>query len=275
MDLSNPFENDWLEVALQWADKLWPALLLLIVGLWLGKRVVRIVESLLKKKNMDEAAAHFVGQIAHAVFLVVLFISVLSKLGVDTTSLIAVLGAAGLAVGLALKGSLENLAAGILLVSQQPFKKGDFIDGAGVSGSVEKITMLNTRLQTPDNKMIVVPNASLVNGNLTNFSANPTRRLDLTVGIGYDDDLLKAKKVLQQILAEEPRGLNEPESLVAVSELGDSSVNFTVRIWVNASDYWPTYFDLTEKVKLTLDKEGISIPYPQQDVHVYQQTSNS
>ena len=131
----------------------------------------------------------------------------------DTTSLLALLGAAGLAVGLALKGSLENLAAGILLVSQQPFKKGDFIDGAGVSGSVEKITMLNTRLLTPDNKMVVVPNASLINGNMINFSANPTRRLDLTVGIGYDDDIRKAKQVLQQLVAEEERGLQEPETL--------------------------------------------------------------
>lgn len=269
MDLSNPFKTDWLELTLQWADRVWPALLLLLVGLWLVKRIVRVLEGLLKRKNMDEAATHFIGQIAHTVLTVLLFITVLGQLGVDTTSLLALLGAAGLAVGLALKGSLENLAAGILLVSQQPFKKGDFIDGAGVSGSVEKITMLNTRLLTPDNKMVVVPNASLINGNLTNFSANPTRRLDLTVSIDYDDDIRQAKQVLQQLVADEERGLQEPEPLVAVSELADSSVNFTVRMWVNSEDYWPTYFDMTEKVKLKLDEEGISIPFPQQDVHLY------
>lgn len=275
MDLSNPFQKDWLELVIEWADLIWPPLLLLLAGLWLIKRIVRIMESLLKRKNMDEAATHFIGQIAHTVLMVLLFITVLGQLGVDTTSLIAVLGAAGLAVGLALKGSLENLAAGILLVSQQPFKKGDFIEGAGVSGSVDKITMLNTRLQTLDNKMIVVPNASLVNDNLTNFSTHPVRRLDLTIGIGYGDDLLKAKKVLQHLVDEESRRLEEPESLVAVSELADSSVNFTVRIWVNAEDYWPVHFDMMEKVKLTLDKEGISIPYPQRDVHLYQHSSDS
>ncbi len=270
MDFSNPFETNWIELALQWVDMIWPALLLLVVGLWVVKRIVRVLESLLRRKNMDEAATHFIGQIAHTVLTVLLVVTVLGQLGVDTTSLLAVLGAAGLAVGLALKGSLENLAAGILLVSQRPFKKGDFIDGSGVSGSVEKITMLNTRLKTPDNKVVVIPNASLINDNLTNFSANPTRRLDLTVGIGYGDDLLKAKKVLQQLVAEEERGLKEPESLVAVSALADSSVNFTVRIWVKSEDYWPTYFDMTEKVKLKLDEEGISIPFPQRDVHIYQ-----
>ncbi|MAC46035.1 MAG: mechanosensitive ion channel protein MscS [Oceanospirillum sp.] len=270
MDFSNPFETNWIELALQWVDMIWPALLLLVVGLWVVKRIVRVLESLLRRKNMDEAATHFIGQIAHTVLTVLLLVTVLGQLGVDTTSLLAVLGAAGLAVGLALKGSLENLAAGILLVSQRPFKKGDFIDGSGVSGSVEKITMLNTRLKTPDNKVVVIPNASLINDNLTNFSANPTRRLDLTVGIGYGDDLLKAKKVLQQLVAEEERGLKEPESLVAVSALADSSVNFTVRIWVKSEDYWPTYFDMTEKVKLKLDEEGISIPFPQRDVHIYQ-----
>lgn len=275
MDLSNPFDEKWLDLAIDWANLIWPALLLLLLGMWLIKRVVRLMERLLKRKNMDEAATHFIGQIAHTILMVLLLITVMGQLGVDTTSLIAVLGAAGLAVGLALKGSLENLAAGILLVSQQPFKKGDFIDGAGVSGSVDKITMLNTRLKTVDNKMVVVPNSSLINDNLTNFSAHDTRRLDMTVGIGYDDDLLKAKEVLKRLVDEEPRRLPEPESMVAVSELADSSVNFTVRIWVKSSDYWDTYFDMTEKVKLTLDKEGISIPYPQSDVHLYQHSKEA
>lgn len=269
MNISTQQFQGWGDLAIEWADKIWPALLLLIVGLWVSKRVKNVLVSLLQKKNMDEAAANFIGQIAHSVLLVVLFISVLSEIGVDTTSLIAALGAAGLAVGLALKGSMENLAAGILLVSQRPFKKGDFVEGAGVSGSVEKITMLNTCLKTPDNKLIVIPNASLVNGNLTNFSANPTRRLDLIVGVSYSDDIRLVKEVLKEIVAAEPRGKAEPEPLVAVSDLADSSVNFTVRVWVDATDYWPTKFDLTERIKLTFDDKGISIPFPQQDVHLY------
>lgn len=270
MDLTNVQLSDWTGVALQWADKVWPALLLLIVGLWLVKRVKNVLVRLLQKKNMDEAAASFIGQIAHSVLLIILFIAVLSEIGVDTTSLIAALGAAGLAVALALKGSMENLAAGILLVSQRPFKKGDFVEGAGVSGSVEKITMLNTCLKTPDNKLIVVPNSSLVNGNLTNFSANPTRRLDLIVGVSYSDDIRLVKETLKEIIAGEPRGKTDPEPLVAVSELADSSVNFTVRVWVDAGDYWVVKWDLTEKIKLTFDEKGISIPFPQRDVHLYQ-----
>lgn len=274
MDISNILQNEWVVLALHWLNNLWPALLLLLIGLWFVKRVVNVLESLLKRKHMDEAATHFIGQIVKTVLTVLLLITALGQLGVDTTSLLAVLGAAGLAIGLALKGSLENLAAGILLVSQRPFKKGDFIEGSGVSGSVEKITMLNTRLKTPDNKLVVIPNSSLINDNLTNFSANATRRLDLTVGISYGDDLLKAKNVLKQLVAEESRGLKEPEGLVAVSALADSSVNFTVRIWVKSEDYWPTYFDMTEKVKLKLDEEGISIPFPQRDVHLYKHDSD-
>lgn len=270
MDLSTPDLQNWTDIALQWADKVWPALLLLIVGLWIVKRIKKVVVKLLQRKNMDEAAADFIGQIAHTILLLILFISVLSELGVDTTSLIAALGAAGLAVGLALKGSMENLAAGILLVSQRPFKKGDYVEGAGVAGMVDLITMLNTRLKTPDNKLIVVPNASLVNGNLTNYSAHPTRRLDLIVGVSYSDDIRLVKDTLNDIVASEPRGKTDPEPLVAVSDLADSSVNFTVRVWVDAADYWPTKWDLTEKIKLTFDEKGISIPFPQRDVHLYQ-----
>lgn len=272
MTFSSSVDEKWLDMAIEWANIIWPALLILIVGMWLIKKAVRLMEKLLKKKKMDEVAISFLGQILHVVLLVLLSITVIGQLGVDTTSFIAILGAAGLAVGLALKGSLENLAAGILLVSQQPFKKGDFIEGAGVSGLVEKISMLNTRLKTVDNKVVVIPNASLVNDNLTNYSRLPTRRLDLTIGIGYDDDLKKAKAVLEQLIADESRVLKEPESLVAVSELGDNSVNFTVRMWVKSEDYWGVNFDMIERVKLKLDEENISIPYPQRDVHLYQHT---
>lgn len=275
MNFTNSKTDDLIDLIVQWGSQLWPALLLLVLGLWLSKKARNILISLLHKKSLDEAAANFIGQIAHSVLLVILFISVLSQIGVDTTSLIAALGAAGLAVALALKGSMENLAAGILLVSQRPFKKGDFIEGAGISGVVEKISILTTEFKTTDNKRIVVPNGSLVNGNLTNFSAHPTRRLDLVIGVSYGDDIRQVKQVLQEILAAEPRGLKEPESLVAVSELADSSVNFTVRIWVNSSDYWPVRFDLIEKIKLTFDEKGISIPFPQRDVHLYQHSSSA
>lgn len=275
MNFTNSKTDDLIDLIVQWGSQLWPALLLLVLGLWLSKKARNILIALLHKKSLDEAAANFIGQIAHSVLLVILFISVLSQIGVDTTSLIAALGAAGLAVALALKGSMENLAAGILLVSQRPFKKGDFIEGAGISGVVEKISILTTEFKTTDNKRIVVPNGSLVNGNLTNFSAHPTRRLDLVIGVSYGDDIRQVKQVLQEILAAEPRGLKEPESLVAVSELADSSVNFTVRIWVNSSDYWPVRFDLIEKIKLTFDEKGISIPFPQRDVHLYQHSSSA
>ncbi|MCY7295518.1 mechanosensitive ion channel family protein [Alteromonas sp. a30] len=270
MAFSNPFGDQWLDILAQWGESILPAVITLVVGLWLVKRLVRVIEGLLKRKQMDEAAINFINQVLYVIFVVVVFISVIDQLGVDTTSLIAVLGATGLAVGLALKGSLENLAAGILLVSQRPFKKGNFIEGAGVSGFVDKITMLNTRLKTVDNKIVVIPNASLVNDNLVNFSANPTRRLDLIVGVSYDDDLKKVKTVLQQLVEEEERVLPEPSSLVAVCELADSSVNFTVRMWLNSSDYWSVKFAMLEKIKLKLDEEDITIPFPQRDVHLYQ-----
>ncbi len=200
---------------------------------------------------------------------VLLVISVVSMLGVQMTSFIAMLGAAGLAVGLALQGSLANFAGGVLLLLFKPFKVGDFIEAQSFTGTVNAIQVFNTVLKTPDNKTIVIPNGNLSNGAITNFTAEKNRRVEWNFGIGYADDLKKAKEILTQLVKSDSRILNEPESLVAISELGDSSVNFVVRAWVKLEDYWSVNFDMKEKVKLTFDEQGISIPFPQRDVHVY------
>jgi len=189
-------------------------------------------------------------------------------LGVDTTSLIALLGAAGLAVGLALQGSLQNFAAGIMLIIFRPFKAGDFVDAGGTSGTVEAIKIFNTILKTPDNREVIIPNGAIYGGTITNFSARSTRRIDMVFGIGYDDDIRKAKDVIKGILESDDRILKDPEFLIAVGELAAHSINFNVRPWVNSGDYWPVKFDLNERIKLAFDENGISIPYPQMDVHM-------
>ena len=192
-------------------------------------------------------------------------------IGIETTSFIAVLGAAGLAIGLALQGSLSNFAGGVLVLMFRPYKVGDFIDAQGVMGTVHEIQIFNTILKTPDNKVIIVPNGAISNGIITNFSMEATRRVDFVFGIGYSDDIAKAKATIERLISEDGRALSDPEPQIVVSELADSSVNITTRVWVNASDYWGLFFDLTEKVKLTFDQEGISIPFPQRDVHVIQE----
>lgn len=193
----------------------------------------------------------------------------LDQLGVDTTSLVAILGAAGLAIGLSLQDSLKNFAAGVMLLLFKPFKAGDFVEAGGTSGSIKKIGIFTTTMTTPDNKEIIVPNGNIYGGNITNFSAKETRRVDMVVGIGYDADLLKAKEILKEMVAADERILAEPAPTVAVSELADSSVNFVVRPWVKAADFWGVKFDFTEAVKLRFDQEGISIPFPQMDVHLH------
>jgi small conductance mechanosensitive channel len=203
------------------------------------------------------------------------FIAVLSKLGVQTTSFVAVLGAAGLAVGLALQGSLGNFASGVLLLLFRPIKKGDFVEAGGTSGSVNEISVFTTILMTPDNKKVIVPNSQVTGGIIINYSATGTRRVDLVAGIGYSDDIAKAKEVLKRIVAAHPAILPEPAPVIEVAELGDSSVNLVVRPWVNSGDYWRVYWDLTESIKLEFDKEGISIPFPQRDVHLFQESASA
>ena len=236
----------------------------LAVGLLTG-----VVRRLLKRAETDETLARFVTGLSRGLLLTFVVIAAVSALGVETTSFIAVLGAAGLAVGLALQSSLSNFASGIMLIVFQPFKRGDYVEAGGMAGSVEEVAIFNTVLLTLDNRKIIVPNGDIIGGSITNYSAHDTRRIDLVIGIGYEDDLRKARQVLQRILSEDDRILAEPAPFIGVSELADSSVNFVVRPWVKTTDYWDVRCDLIERIKLTFDAEGISIPYPQTDVHLH------
>lgn len=250
------------------------ALIIFIVGKWIVKKLTTFAGKALKKSNMDEMLVDFVQSLLNWALLLVIIIAALSQLGIDTTSLIALLGAAGLAVGLALKDSLSNFAAGVMLLVFRPFRIGDFVSVAGVNGSVEKIHVFTTTILTSDNKENIVPNSAVYGGVITNFSARETRRVDMTFGIGYEDDIKKAKEILLQIVSSHPMTLADPEPLVAVSELADSSVNFTVRAWSKTADYWKVYFDCQEQVKVTFDEQGISIPYPQMDIHTNNTINN-
>lgn len=241
-----------------------------IVGRWVAKGLTNLARKLMEKKAVDHTLISFVVNLTYIALLVFVVLAALGQLGIQTTSFIAVIGAAGLAIGLALQGSLSNFAAGFLMIIFRPFKVGDFIEGAGVSGTVEALHIFTTQLKSPDNKTVIVPNASLTAGNITNYSTKPTRRVDIVMGIGYGDDIDKAKKIMADVLAKDGRILKEPAPTIAVVELADSSVNFVVRPWVKADDYWNVYFDTTENIKKSFDAEGITIPFPQRDVHVYQ-----
>ncbi len=241
-----------------------------IVGRWVAKGLTNLARKLMEKKAVDHTLVSFVVNLVYIALLVFVVLAALGQLGIQTTSFIAVIGAAGLAIGLALQGSLSNFAAGFLMIIFRPFKVGDFIEGAGVSGTVEALHIFTTQLKSPDNKTVIVPNASLTAGNITNYSTKATRRVDIVMGIGYGDDIDKAKKIMADVLAKDGRVLKDPAPTIAVVELADSSVNFVVRPWVKAEDYWNVYFDTTENIKKSFDAEGITIPFPQRDVHVYQ-----
>lgn len=244
------------------------ALVIFIVGKWLAGLLTGVVKRLMKNANVDETLLTFLGNLAYALLLTFVVLAAISQLGVNTTSFIAVLGAAGLAIGLALQGSLSNLGAGVLLIIFKPFKIGDVVEAGGALGAVEELNIFTTQLKTPDNKVVIIPNSNIMGGNITNYSAKDTRRVDLVFGVGYSDDLKKVKEELVNILNEDERVLKDPAPVVAVSELADSSVNFVVRPWVRSADYWGVYFDLHERVKRRFDEQGISIPFPQRDVHV-------
>lgn len=250
-----------------------PKLLLAIVTLFVGLRIIksfiRALDRKMTRSNTDPSLRPFLLSLVSALSKVMLVISVASMLGIEMTSFIAVLGAAGLAVGLALQGSLANFAGGVLILLFKPYKVGDFIDAAGFMGTVKEIQIFNTILTTTDNKTIIIPNGILSNGSVTNYSAEDNRRVDMVFGIGYSDDIRKAKEIISVLLKGDGRVLSDPESMIVVSELGDSSVSITVRAWANRSDYWGIFFDMQEKVKLEFDKQGVSIPFPQRDVHVY------
>lgn len=222
------------------------------------------------KKDVEPSLRQFLKSLLSMLLKVLLFIAVISMLGIEMTSFVAILAAAGFAVGMALSGTLQNFAGGVMIILFKPFKVGDFIEAQGYTGTVKEIQIFNTILKTPDNKTIIIPNGGLSTGSLTNFSTEPQRRVDFTFGIGYEDDIDKARNIIMGLIAKDERILKDPAPFVAVSELADSSVNFVVRVWANAADYWGIYFDMTENVKKAFDKEGISIPYPQTDVHVHQ-----
>jgi small conductance mechanosensitive channel len=252
----------------QYGPKALGALVIFLVGRWLAGVAGRIVEKAMVKAHIDKTIAKFAKNLTHIGILVVVVIAALGTAGVATAQFAVVIGAAGLAVGLALQGSLANFASGFLMVIFRPFKVGDFIEAAGVKGTVKEIQIFNTLINTPDNIRVIIPNAQLTGGNIMNYTANGTRRVDLVIGISYEDDINKARSVIEGVLAGDERVLREPAPTVAVSGLGDSSVNFVVRPWVKATDYWDAYFGITAKVKLALDKNDISIPYPQRDVHI-------
>jgi small conductance mechanosensitive channel len=245
------------------------ALAIFIIGRIISKMIKSGVTTAMTKSKSDPILISFTANLVYAGLLAFVIIAALGQLGIQTTSFIAILGAAGLAIGLALQGSLANFAAGVLMIVFRPFKQGDFIEAAGVSGVIEEVHIFNTVMRTGDNKTIIIPNGGIMNGNIVNYSTKPTRRLDLVIGIGYDDDIKKAKAVLDELLQNEERILKDPAPTIGLIELADSSVNFAVRPWVKSADYWGVHFDLLEAIKLRFDEDGISIPYPQQDVHLH------
>ncbi len=250
--------------------KVLAALAIFVVGRWVAKGVRKLVERFMTKGKVDPTLITFASNMAYIGLLAFIVIAALGQLGIQTTSFIAILGAAGLAVGLALQGSLSNFAAGFLLIIFRPFKVGDLIEAAGVFGVVEAIQIFTTQLKTPDNKTVIIPNAKLTDDNIVNWTVKGTRRVDMVFGIGYDDDIDKARSLMAEIIAEDSRILKTPAPQISVSELADSSVNFVVRPWVKVEDYWGVHFDLTEKIKKAFDANGVSFPFPQRDVHLYQ-----
>jgi len=246
------------------------AIATLVLGRFVAGFLRRLLTKLLAKRGVDATLTGFLGSLTYMAIMTVVVISAISKLGVETTSFVAVLGAAGLAVGFALQGSLGNFAAGILIILFRPFRAGDFVEAGGVSGVILDVQIFATTMKSADNKKIIVPNGSIMQGNIVNYSAHDTRRIDLVFGCSYEDDVRKAKKLLLEICTSDKRVLSDPAPVVGVSKLGESSVDFVVRPWVRTSDYWDVYWDLHEQVKLRFDEAGLSIPFPQRDVHLHQ-----
>jgi small conductance mechanosensitive channel len=245
------------------------AILIFIVGKWLARRIANLLAKLLEKNNVEVTLINFMTSLAYYALVVLVVVAAAGRLGINTASFLTIIGAAGLAVGLALKDSLSNFAAGVMLVLFRPFTIGDVVSTAGITAKVEKITIFNTLFCSPDNQLIIVPNNKIISDIITNINAKDTRRIDLTVGISYTDDMEKTRQILEKLAGEESRVLTDPAPTVAVAELADSSVNLVFRPWVKTSDYWDVRFDLTEKIKNRLDEAGISIPFPQQDVHLF------
>ena len=251
-----------------WGIKVGFAILIFIVGRIIVSIINGIVKRVLSKAKMDDILVNFISAIVRWILYLFVIIAALSQLGINTTSLIALIGAAGLAIALSLKDSMQNFAAGVMLLVFRPFKKGDFVEAGGTAGSVKQINIFSSTFLTPDNKQVIIPNGKIYSDVITNYSATGTRRVDMVFGIGYEDDIIKAKSIIEDALKTDTRVLNDPKYDIVIGELADSSVNIYVRPWVNTSNFWPFKFEFTEKIKLEFDKNGISIPYPQMDVHL-------
>ena len=263
--------SKYTDIAIMYASeyglKILAAILIFLVGKWAVKKITKVAKTLMEKAKVDKTLVEFSESLLYFILMLVVVLAAVNSLGVNTTSFVAIFGAAGLAIGLALQGSLANIGAAVLIIIFRPFKVGDFVDAGGATGTVDDVNLFSTIISPLDNRTVIVPNASIIGGNITNFSTKKQRRVDHVFGIGYDDDLKLAKNTLMEIMLADERVLAQPAPFVAVSELGDSSVNFVFRAWVATDDYWDVYFDMLEKVKLTFDEKGISIPYPQMDIH--------
>ncbi len=258
-----------IEIIVEYGPRLLGAIVVWFVGMWIIKAITKAFSKVLNKRKTDESLKPFLRSMVNMLLKVLLVITTLGMLGIEMTSFIAILGAAGLAIGMALSGTLQNFAGGVMILIFKPFKVGDVVEAQGYLGSVSEIQIFNTILKTFDNKTIIIPNGGLATSSMINYSTEELRRVDWTFGIGYGDSIDKAKKVLKSLCDDDTRILKDPEVFIAVSELADSSVNFTVRVWVHSKHYWDVFFEMNEKVYNTFDKEGLNIPYPQMDVHVH------
>jgi len=256
------------EYLTQYGLKVVGAIAIFVMGRWVAKLLSRLAAKALAKARIDKTLVRFTENLSYVVLLVFVVVAALATAGVETTSFIAVLGAAGLAIGLALQGSLANFAAGVLMVIFKPMKVGDFVEIGGIKGTVQEIQIFNTLIDTPDNIRAIIPNAKVTSDNIKNYSTNGTRRVDLVIGVSYEDDLKKAQEVMERVLAGDGRVLKNPPAKVAVFELAESSVNFVVRPWVKEADYWDVYCDTTARIKMALDDAGITMPFPQRDIHI-------
>jgi small conductance mechanosensitive channel len=263
--------TNWIsDNAAHWVIQIGIAIAIFVIGKMIARMVANLVKRGMEKAGSDSILVGFVGNIAYAILLVAVVLAAVDSLGVNVTSLMAIVAAAGLAIGLALKDSLSNFAAGVMIIIFRPFKIGDYILAGGTAGSVDEIGLFATIMHTPDNQRIIVPNSGIIGGNITNVSALPTRRIDLVFGIGYDDNIGQARDIIKAVIDADERILKDPETVIVVGELGDSSVNINVRPWVNSADYWAVRGDLLETIKVRFDEAEISIPYPQQDVHMHE-----
>ena len=261
--------NSITQIAADFGLRVLYAVLIIVIGRWVVKLLLKIIKAALEKTTVEETVRIFAVNLLNTLLMVIIFIAAINQLGIETTSIIAMLGAAGLAIGLALQGSLANFAAGILIVMFRPYKVGDYIEAGSAAGTVLDIQIFSTVLKTPDNKVVVVPNGTIMDSSIINYTDQATRRVDIVASCGYEDDIDKVKEILKDILNQEDRILAEPEPRIAVSELADNSVNFIVRPWVNSSDVLSVKYSILEQIKKRFDAEGISIPYPQRDVHIY------